>query len=719
MNPLLRRTLFSSPLFKCTHQYCFIPVASSPLRIFLKSSILLNTRHTYTHVNVKSSSKLFGNSRNILRVFLRKWHGRHGNTGTSADIAGTAKPISTRYILKAMLDFIWPKTGKQVKIRVLIALSLLLLSKLLNISVPFMFKYLVDELNKGRTLHGDTTQSAVISMITALLIGYGAARAGAALFGELRNAIFANVAHRSIRELAKKVFSHIHNLDLSFHLGRQTGALSKAIDRGTKGISFVLSALVFNIVPTIFEVGLVSGVLWYKFGFSYGAIAFGCIAGYTAYTLAVTQWRTKFRVQMNRADNEAGNRAVDSLINFETVKYFNNEAHELDRYDKTLSEYESASIKTQTSLAMLNFGQNAIFSLGITAIMLLAAGGINDGTMTVGDLVAVNGLVFQLSMPLNFLGSVFREVKQSVVDMETMFRLTMVEANVKDKDKATKLDISTNHSSIVFDNVTFGYEEGQKILDKLSFTVPSGHKVAIVGGSGSGKSTIVRLLFRFYDPQSGQIRINNQNIQEVSLSSLRKAIGVVPQDSILFHDTIFYNINYGDLKASKEDVYKAAKLAEVHNAILRMPKKYDTLVGERGLKLSGGEKQRISIARALLKDPIILVYDEATAHLDTATEQAILNSLQKLTKNRTSIVIAHRLSTVTDCDNIIILDQGRVVEQGTHDELVMKENGRYASIWNTQRTHRKIREDKKEEVNVDGKQVEKYEKKTNEEPLQK
>lgn len=717
MNPLLRRTLFSSPFFKCHYQYRLSPVTNSSLRTLFKSS---KPFHNYNHSNFQANSSIFRRARHILRAFVRQSH-THGspNGSSAAEANGATKTFTSRYILRAMFDFIWPKTGKQVKIRVLIALGLLLLSKLLNITVPFMFKYIVDELNKGRTLHTDTTQSTIISTITALLIGYGAARAGAALFGELRNAIFANVAHRSIRDLAKKVFSHIHNLDLSFHLGRQTGALSKAIDRGTKGISFVLSALVFNIVPTIFEVGLVSGVLWYKFGFSYGAIAFSCIAGYTAFTFAVTQWRTQFRVQMNKADSEAGNRAIDSLINFETVKYFNNEQHELERYDKTLSEYETASIKTQTSLAMLNFGQNAIFSLGITGIMLLAAGGISDGSMTVGDLVAVNGLVFQLSMPLNFLGSVYREVKQSIVDMETMFRLTMVETSVKEKDKAKELDISSEHSSIIFDNVTFGYAEGQKILDKLSFVVPSGKKVAIVGGSGSGKSTIVRLLFRFYDPQSGEIRVNNQNIREISLSSLRKAVGVVPQDSVLFHDSIFYNINYGNLKASKEKVYEAAKLAEVHNAISRMPKKYDTIVGERGLKLSGGEKQRISIARALLKDPVILVYDEATAHLDTTTEQAILNSLRKLTKDRTSIVIAHRLSTVTDADKIIILDQGRVIEEGTHEELLAKTDGHYANVWNSQRIHHKYKEDKKEEINVDGKQIEKYEKKSNEEPLQK
>ncbi|CAF0764189.1 unnamed protein product [Didymodactylos carnosus] len=599
------------------------------------------------------------------------------------DLGIKDKPISTGYVLRAMFEFIWPKNGKQVKIRVLIALSLLLLSKLLNISVPFMFKYLIDELNKGHTLKVDTTESAILSMVTALLIGYGAARAGAALFGELRNAIFANVAHRSIRELAKRVFSHIHKLDLSFHLGRQTGALSKAIDRGTKGISFILSALVFNIVPTIFEVGLVSGVLWYKFGLSYAAVAIGCITGYTAYTFAVTQWRTKFRVNMNKADNEAGNKAIDSLINFETVKYFNNEEHEIERYGKVLSQYEIASIKTQTSLAMLNFGQNAIFSLGLTGIMLLAASGITDGSMTVGDLVAVNGLIFQLSMPLTFLGSVYREVKQSVTDMETMFRLTMIKSAVKDKENAPPFQISHTASSIVFDNVTFGYLKEQKILDKLTFEVPSGKKVAIVGGSGSGKSTIIRLLYRFYDPQDGEIRINNENIQHVSLSSLRKAIGIVPQDTVLFHDTILYNINYGNLKATKEQVYEAAKLAEVHNAIMRMPKQYDTMVGERGLKLSGGEKQRIAIARALLKDPIVLVYDEATAHLDTVTEQAILKSLRTLTKNRTSIVIAHRLSTVIDCDHIVILEKGKVLEQGSHAELMANDKGYYTSLWNT------------------------------------
>ncbi|CAF1494631.1 unnamed protein product [Didymodactylos carnosus] len=422
-------------------------------------------------------------NKSFIGIIKRKWHPGH-SSAFSQDLGIKDKPITTRFILRAMFDFIWPKAGKKVKIRVLIAFSLLLVSKLLNISVPFMFKYLVDELNKGRTLKVDTTESAIISMVTALLIGYGAARAGSALFGELRNAIFANVAHRSIRELAKKVFTHMHNLDLSFHLSRQTGALSKAIDRGTKGISFILSALVFNIVPTIFEVGLVSGILWYKFGLSYAGISIGCIAGYTAYTLAVTQWRTKFRADMNKADNEAGNKAIDSLINFETVKYFNNEAHELERYDKTLSQYEVASIKTQTSLAMLNFGQNAIFSLGLTGIMLLAASGIAEGSMTVGDLVAVNGLVFQLSMPLTFLGSVYREVKQSVTDMETMFRLTMIEA--ADKEKAPKLDISQAASSIIFDNVTFGYLKEQNILDKLSFEVPSGKKVAIVGGSGSG-----------------------------------------------------------------------------------------------------------------------------------------------------------------------------------------------------------------------------------------
>ncbi|KAL3882272.1 hypothetical protein ACJMK2_028634 [Sinanodonta woodiana] len=586
-------------------------------------------------------------------------------------------------IIKAMLSYVWPKDKPGIKARVIIAISLLIGSKVLNVQVPFIFKYIVDFLNQpSNWLNLSEPGSTIMTVATAVIIGYGIARAGAAGFNELRNAVFGKVAQNSIRNVARNVFLHLQSLDLSFHLSRQTGALSKAIDRGTRGINFVLSALVFNVAPTIFEVTLVTGILYYKCGGKFALVALGCIGSYTLFTLLITSWRTKFRVMMNKAENAAGNIAVDSLINYETVKFFNNEEYEANKFDKYLARYEEASLKTTTSLAMLNWGQNVIFSVGLTAIMVLASQNIMSGTMTVGDLVMVNGLLFQLSLPLNFLGSVYREVRQSLIDMQTMFNLLHIKPKIASNPKAHLLMVSPQESSITFEDVHFQYLPGQKILNGLSFSVPSGKKVAIVGGSGSGKSTVVRLLFRFFDPDQGRVLINGQNIREVDLGNVRKAIGVVPQDCVLFHDTVFNNIHYGNLTKTPEEVYQAAKMAEIHDTIInRFPLKYETQVGERGLKLSGGEKQRVAIARAVLKDPPIIVYDEATSSLDTITEQNILWALRRVTQGKTTIVIAHRLSTVVDADEILVLDKGQVVERGTHFSLFSNPKSVYHELW--------------------------------------
>ncbi|XP_068818216.1 iron-sulfur clusters transporter ABCB7, mitochondrial isoform X4 [Capricornis sumatraensis] len=556
----------------------------------------------------------------------------------------------------------------------------------MNIVVPFMFKYAVDSLNQmsGNMLNLSDAPNTVATMATAVLIGYGVSRAGAAFFNEVRNAVFGKVAQNSIRRIAKNVFLHLHNLDLAFHLSRQTGALSKAIDRGTRGISFVLSALVFNLLPIMFEVTLVSGVLYYRCGAQFALVTLGTLGAYTAFTVAITQWRTKFRIEMNKADNDAGNAAIDSLLNYETVKYFNNENYEAQRYDGFLKTYEAASLKSTSTLAMLNFGQSAIFSVGLTAIMVLASQGIVAGTLTVGDLVMVNGLLFQLSLPLNFLGTVYRETRQALIDMNTLFTLLKVDTRIKDKAMASPLQITPQTATVAFDNVHFEYIEGQKVLNGISFEVPAGKKVAIVGGSGSGKSTIVRLLFRFYEPQKGNIYLAGQNIQDVSLESLRRAVGVVPQDAVLFHNTIYYNLLYGNISASPEEVYAVAKLAGLHDAILRMPHGYDTQVGERGLKLSGGEKQRVAIARAILKNPPVILYDEATSSLDSITEETILGAMRDAVKHRTSIFIAHRLSTVVDADEIIVLNQGKVAERGTHHDLLANPSSIYSEMWHTQ-----------------------------------
>ncbi|KAG6117995.1 Iron-sulfur clusters transporter atm1, mitochondrial [Claviceps sp. LM454 group G7] len=583
-------------------------------------------------------------------------------------------------IIREMSAYLWPKNGFATKVRVGIAVSLLIGAKLLNVQVPFYFKSIVDSMNIDFVAAGGTAAAVAGSMIVA----YGATRIGATLFQELRNAVFASVAQNAIRGVARNVFDHLLRLDLNFHLSKQTGGLTRAIDRGTKGISFLLTSMVFHIIPTALEISLVCGILTWQYGAKFAAITVLTMVGYTAFTIWTTAWRTKFRRQANAADNKASTVAVDSLINYEAVKYFNNEKFEVSRYDKALKEYEKSSIKVATSLALLNSGQNIIFSSALTAMMYFAADGVATGSLTVGDLVMVNQLVFQLSVPLNFLGSVYRELRQSLLDMETLFNLQKVSVSIQEKPDAKPLDLSRG-GEIKFDNVSFGYHPDRPILKNLSVTIPAGKKVAIVGPSGCGKSTLLRLLFRSYDVQEGRILIDDQDIRDVTVDSLRRSIGVVPQDTPLFNDTIEHNIRYGLIDASHEDVVAAAKRARIHDIIERFPDGYDTKVGERGMMISGGEKQRLAVSRLLLKDPPLLFFDEATSALDTHTEQALMININGILreKGRTSVFVAHRLRTIFDSDIIIVLKDGKVAEMGTHRDLIDRA-GVYSELWSAQ-----------------------------------
>ena len=593
-----------------------------------------------------------------------------------------APPASTREVgfrqelasLKKLPHYLWPKDRPELKLRVVIALGFLILAKLVNVEVPMLYKHAVDALS-GKEVAG------VIVVPVMLIIAYGVARVGAQLFGELRELVFARVEQNAVRRVALETFRHLHRLSLRYHLDRQTGGLSRAIERGVRGMEFLLSYLLFNLIPTLFEILLVCGILWHLYDWRFAAVTLSTIVLYVGFTFIVTDWRLQYRREMNERDSEANTKAIDSLLNFETVKYFANEEHEARRFDKALRAYENAAVKSQTTLSMLNIGQGLIITSGVIGVMLLAGWGVEAGTMTVGDFVLVNSYLIQLYAPLNVLGVVYRNIKQSLTDLEAMFRLLGVPPEVQGKPAAPAVEVG--RGEIVFDHVSFRYDERRPILKDVSFTVKPGETVAIVGPSGAGKSTIARLLFRFYDVQEGAIRIDGQDLRDVSQESLRRAIGVVPQDTVLFNDTIRYNISYGRPGAEESDIENAARLARIGEFIARLPDGYKTTVGERGLKLSGGEKQRVSIARVILKNPRILIFDEATSALDTRTEREIQKSLDEVAESCTTVVIAHRLSTVVDADEILVLDDGRVAERGTHRALVAQ-GGLYAQMWQRQ-----------------------------------
>ena len=567
----------------------------------------------------------------------------------------------------------------EYKWRVAVALTFLVVAKLANVAVPLILKEIVDSL---------TPAQAMLAMPLALLVAYGFLRLSTTLFAELRDLVFVRVTQRAIRRVALSVFRHLHALSLRFHLERQMGGVSRDIERGARGISTTLNYMLFSIIPVILEFTLVAIVLLAKFDWRFMAVTFAAVTIYIGFTIWVTEWRMDIRRWANELDSRANTRAIDSLLNYETVKYFNNEEYEARRYDENLQQYENAAVKTEASLGLLNIGQSLIIAIAVTLLMILAAEGVVNATLTLGDLVLINGLLIQLYIPLNFLGMVYREIKQALVDMDRMFRLLDEHREIEDQPNAVKLP--PGPASIRFDHVGFSYEPRRQILNDVSFEVLAGSKVAVVGASGSGKSTLARLLYRFYDVSAGRIAINGLDIRDIAQTSLRGSIGIVPQDTVLFNDTVYYNIQYGRPDASRDEVIEAAKAAHIHDFISRLPDGYEARVGERGLKLSGGEKQRVAIARAILKDPRILIFDEATSALDSKSEQAIQTELDRIAHGHTTLVIAHRLSTIMDADEILVMDHGRIIERGTHRDLLMRD-GTYAQMWALQQQQDAVR----------------------------
>ena len=594
--------------------------------------------------------------------------------------AKTARLADHGRALNSLAPFLWPAGRGDLKLRVLAALTCLVIAKFANVYVPVLLKHTVDVLGPQAAAAAGGA-AAVMAIPVGLILAYGLARLGTVTFQELRDALFVRVAQNAVRMVALSVFQHLHALSLRFHLERQTGGLSRVIERGTRAIQDLLTFVLFSILPTLVEILLVCAILWGMFDIRFAAVTFVTIVGYIAYTLTVTEWRLKFRREMNEQDNRANTRAIDSLLNYETVKYFGNEEHEARRYDVGLKGYETAAVRSYTSLSLLNIGQGGIVAVGLILVMLMAAQGVRDGTMTVGDFVLVNAYLIQLYLPLNFLGTVYRTIRQSLTDMDQMFQLLAVDREVQDAPDAQPLVVS--QGSIRFRDVRFGYDGRRPILKGVSFDVPPGQTVAIVGPSGAGKSTISRLLFRFYDVNDGMIEIDGQDIRQVAQGSLRAAIGIVPQDTVLFNDTVRYNIAYGRPGASDAEVEEAARLARIHDFVQSLPDGYESMVGERGLKLSGGEKQRVAIARTILKAPRILMFDEATSALDTGTEREIQQSLREVSRGRSTLVIAHRLSTVADADEIVVLVAGEVVERGRHPDL-LAQGGVYAEMWKRQ-----------------------------------
>jgi ABC-type transport system involved in Fe-S cluster assembly fused permease/ATPase subunit len=574
--------------------------------------------------------------------------------------------------LRNMLPLLWEYRG-----RATFAVACLVLARVANVGIPMLLKQIVDGLEKGN--------KTFLVLPLYLLLAYGALRLASTLFNELRDAVFARVRYRAMRRLSNRVLSHLHDLSLRFHLERQTGAISRDLERGTRSVSSILNYMVFSILPMLVEFGLVAVVLLTQYDIIFTLVTFGTVLVYVAFTLAITEWRMEYRHAMNRLDSKANSHAFDSLINYETVKYFGNEQLELDRFDSTLAEWEENAVKSQTSMSLLNFGQGGIIAVGVTLIMIFAANGVVEGQMSIGDLVLVNAFLIQLFIPLNFLGIVYRQIKYSLADMDLIFKLLERQPEITDAPDARPLLL--RQGEVRFEAVDFAYQPERQILHQVEFSIQPGEKVAVVGHSGAGKSTLARLLFRFYDVTGGRVLVDGQDVRAVTRDSLRKAIGIVPQDTVLFNDTILYNLAYGRTDASRAEIEAAARSAHIADFIESLPDGYATVVGERGLKLSGGEKQRIAIARAMLKRPRILVFDEATSSLDSKTEQAIQETLREVAKDHTTLVIAHRLSTVIDADRILVMDKGCIREQGRHREL-LAQGGIYAHMWRLQQEER-------------------------------